>query len=238
MVQRGASSYLSTPSRLEALPAVDFDHVISGAMHDDEMWLVKLDDGHVRTMTLEELDAAYQRDEIHERTMICRDGGDRWITLAEELGLEPPPPPRSTSPSVLPVVADVGDDHDHDHDHVGFSSSRKGTRIFAIMIGVLVLGAFGVFAATTAVNANRTRARAALASQLAAAAALEARTRAAEPEPEATTQPRDANKPQQLQRRNKTRNQGNAAPQQAPDKPAGTVFTTGGDDHDPLNAKL
>jgi len=205
-------------------------------MNDEDMWLVKLDDGHVRSMTLDELDAAFQRDEIHERTMICREGGDRWITLAEELGMEPPPPP-SVTPSVLPVVADVGD-HDHDHDHVALRSSRKGTRVFAIVLGTIVLGAFGTFAATTAVNASRTRARAALASQLAAAAALEARAREAEPEPEATTQTQNANKPQAIPRK-KTRNQGNAGTQQAPqDKPAATVFTNGGNEHDPLNAKL
>jgi hypothetical protein len=202
-------------------------------MHEDDMWLVKLDDGHVRSMTLDQLDAAFQRDEIHERTMICRDGGDRWITLAEELGLESPPPaPRSTSPSVLPVVADVDDD-----DHHAFAGSRKGTRVIAVVLGTLVLGAFGVFAATTAVNASRTRARAALASQLAAAAALEARAHDNDPEPEATTQTRDANKPQTRERRKRSTN--NNGTQQAPqDKPAGTVFTTGGDDHDPLNAKL
>ena len=205
--------------------------------HDEEMWLVKLDDGHVRSMTLDELDAAFQRDEIHERTMICRDGGDRWITLAEELGLEPSAPPPSSSsatPSVLPVVADVDDD---DHDHHAFSRSRKGTRVVGIMLGVIVLGAFGAFATMTAVNASRTRARAALASQLAAAAALDARAHDNDPEPEATVQTQNTNKPQTLQRK-KTRNQGNASPQQAPDKPSGTVFTTGGDEHDPLNAKL
>lgn len=200
-------------------------------MHDDEMWLVKLDDGHVRSMTLDELDAAFQKDEIHERTMICRDGGDRWITLGEELGLESSPP--AATPSVLPVVSDVDD-----HDHVAFSSSRKGTRVIAIVLGTLVLGAFGAFAAMTAVNASRTRARAALASQLAAAAALEARAHDNDPEPEATTQTRDANKPQTRERR-RTRSNGNAAQPQAPqDKPAATVFTTGGNEHDPLNAKL
>lgn len=202
--------------------------------HDEEIWLVKLDDGHVRSMTLEELDAAYQRDEIHERTMICRDGGARWITLAEELGLEASAPPVTPTPSVLPVVVDADD-----HDHHAFSGSRKGTRVVAVVLGTIVLGAFGAFAATTAVNASRTRARAALASQLAAAAALEARAHDNDPEPEATTQQmRDANKPQAIPRR-KTRNQGNTGTPQAPqDKPAGTVFTTGGDEHDPLNAKL
>jgi hypothetical protein len=203
-------------------------------MHDDEMWLVKLDDGHVRSMTLDELDAAFQRDEIHEGTMICRSDGDRWITLAEELGIEPSaPPPVTPTPSAPPVVADVAEDH-----HEALSSSRKGTRVVAVVLATLVLGAFGAFAATTAVNASRTRARAALASQLAAAAALEARAHDNDPEPEATTQTRDANKPQTRERR-RTKSTNGAQPQQAPqDKPAATVFTTGGDEHDPLNAKL
>ena len=204
--------------------------------HDEDIWLVKLDDGHVRSMTLDELDAAFQKDEIHERTMICRSDGDRWITLAEEIGGAPTPTPSPTptpTPSVLPVVADVGEDH------APISSSRKGTRIVAGLLGVIVLGAFGAFAATTAVNASRTRARAALASQLAAAAALEARAHDNDPEPEATTQARDTNKPQTRERRRNVRNQGSGGTQQAPqDKPAATVFTTGGDEHDPLNAKL
>jgi hypothetical protein len=213
--------------------------------HDEDLWLVKLDDGHVRSMTLDELDAAFQSDEIHERTMICRDGGDRWITLAEELGLESPTttptppapaPPPSVTASVSPVARDIVDDDDHDHK--AFSGSRKGTRVIAILLGTIVLGAFGAFATLTAVNASRTRARAALASQLAAAAALEARAHDNDPEPEATTQTRDSNKPQTRERRRNTKNQGNGTQQAPQDKPAGTVFTTGGDDHDPLNAKL
>ena len=195
-------------------------------MHDDEIWLVKLDDGHVRSMTLDELDAAFQRDEIHDGTMICRSDGDRWITLAQEIGHAP-------TPSTPPVVAEVDDDH------VALSSSRKGTRIVAIVLGTIVLGAFGTFAATTAVNVSRTRARAALASQLAAAAALEARAHDSDPEPETVVQTKDPNKSPTRERRRNTKNRGSADPQQAPqDKPAATVFTTGGDDHDPLNAKL
>ena len=196
--------------------------------HDEDMWLVKLDDGHVRSMTLDELDAAFQKDEIHEGTMICRSDGDQWITLAEEIGGAPPAP----TPSTPPVVADVGEDH------APIASSRKGTRVVATVLGVIVLGAFGTFAATTAVNASRTRARAALASQLAAAAALEARAREAEPEPSATIETRDSNKPQTRERRRNVRNQGNTVQQAPQDKPAATVFTTGGDEHDPLNAKL
>ena len=42
----------------------------------------------------------------------------------------------------------------------------------------------------------------------------------------------------QTRERRRTRNQGTATPQTPADKPAATVFTTGGDDHDPLNAKL
>ena len=203
-------------------------------MHDDEMWLVKLDDGRVRSMTLDELDASYQRGEIHERTMICRDGGDRWITLADELGeaeSAPPPPPDAT-PSTPPVVADLGDDH-----HPSFASSRKGTRVVAILLGVVVLGAFGAFAAITAVNASRTRARAALAAQLMAEAAA-AHAHDNDPEPEATAPAMDPAQPRAVQHRNKKHVTGNAAPRTWEDKPASTVFTNGGDEHDPLNAKL
>jgi len=199
-------------------------------MHD-EIWLVKLDDGRVRSMTLDELDASYQRGEIHERTMICRDGGDRWITLADELGEAESAPPDAT-PSTPPVVADMDDEP-----HASFASSRKGTRVVAILLGVVVLGAFGAFAAMTAVNASRTRARAALAAQLMAEAAA-AHAHDSDPEPEATAPSKDPTEPHAVRRHEKKRNTQSAAPRTWEDKPASTVFTNGGDEHDPLNAKL
>ena len=59
------------------VPGIDF---VAGASFASLAWsanegMLKLDDGRVRSMTLDELDAAFQKDEIHERTMICRSGG-------------------------------------------------------------------------------------------------------------------------------------------------------------------
>ena len=57
-------------------------------LHD--LWHVQVDVGDVRWMTLDDLDAAYQRDCIGEETLVRREGGARWATLGEVAGIAAP----------------------------------------------------------------------------------------------------------------------------------------------------
>ncbi len=209
---------------------------------ENEEWLVKLDSGDVRMMTLDELDAAFQAGTIHEDTLVRRDGTDKWIKLAEEIGgSEPQVPPSQVAPthaavvqptmSTHPVVTDVAlPDDDID---VAVRSSRKRTRVIGVLVAVAVLGLFASFAVMTAVNASRTRARAALAAAIVVTPPAQV---AAEPEPEPTSTSKDVKQNIIRKRRANAQQTGNQPPPE--DKPAATVFKQGGDAYDPLNAKL
>lgn len=64
------------------------------------MWLVRLPDGGVRAVTLEQLDNAYQRDFITGDTEVLEEGTSEWRKLRELIGEEeapPPPPPMPVS---------------------------------------------------------------------------------------------------------------------------------------------
>lgn len=203
---------------------------------ENEEWLVKLDSGDVRMMTLDELDAAFQAGTVHEDTLVRRDGTDKWIKLAEEIGgSEPQVPPSQVAVqptmSTHPVVTDVAlPDDDID---VSIRSSRKRTRVIGALVAVAVVGLFGSFAVMTAVNASRTRARAALAAAIVVTPPAQV---AAEPEPEPTSTSKDVKQNIIRKRRANAQQTGNQPPPE--DKPAATVFKQGGDAYDPLNAKL
>jgi hypothetical protein len=55
---------------------------------NDDLWFVELPGGRTRAMTLEELDAAYQKGEIDEATRVRKDGEVEWSTLAVVAGLD------------------------------------------------------------------------------------------------------------------------------------------------------
>lgn len=59
------------------------------------MWLVRLPNGGVRAVTLEQLDDAYQRDFITGDTEVLEEGTSEWRKLRELIGDDeaPPPPP-------------------------------------------------------------------------------------------------------------------------------------------------
>lgn len=75
--------------------------------NDLELWHVQLG-GAVRTMTLDELDRAFQSGVIDERTMVLKAGALRWTTLGELAGLESqaPPPPQAGSLGAAVRVVD------------------------------------------------------------------------------------------------------------------------------------
>ncbi len=68
--------------------------------NDLELWHVQIGGG-VRTMTLDELDQAFQSGVIHERTMVLRSGALHWTTLGDVAGIDEHPN------SIAPVATDV-----------------------------------------------------------------------------------------------------------------------------------
>lgn len=68
---------------------------------EGNLWYVKLGDGDVERMTLDELDEAFQGGRIDENNMILAAGSDQWMRLSDLLGLAdatPPPPPPTPAP--------------------------------------------------------------------------------------------------------------------------------------------
>jgi hypothetical protein len=137
-----------------------------------EFWHVQLPDGSVSTMTLDELDTAFQCGRISEKTYVLKQGDSTWATLASLLGLdEAPPLPPARAPvaqaylapstpgnfadfaavnSLRPVVSDVDDDE------LDFGASpfrrRSKKRAVAITASVLAIAAVGAFVATFGPN--------------------------------------------------------------------------------------
>jgi hypothetical protein len=60
-------------------------------MSVDGMWYVKLADGDVDRVTLEQLDEAFQNGQIDETSMVLADGADQWTKLSDLLGLSEDP---------------------------------------------------------------------------------------------------------------------------------------------------
>jgi hypothetical protein len=102
----------------------------AAATTEAEFWHVQLPSGEVRYMSLEELDAAFQRDEITAKTFVLKEGEKTWQKLGELLGLDEVAadsvavpvapysigsvPPQSMPSSIRPVVADVVELEDDD----------------------------------------------------------------------------------------------------------------------------
>ncbi len=216
----------------------------------NEEWLVQLASGDVRLMTLEELDAAFQEGLVDESTLVRRDGASKWHRLVDELAAaeqaQPEPAPASlpaprssassslqavVTPSEAPVVAsNVSLPELDDELHAVMRRSRKRTLIASSVIATAVIG---VFATVTAVNVVRMQKHAAVMTDVAPPLRV---TAPSDPEPEMKVHDDAKTKRDRNVRRNKANGSG-ATTDQAPDMTK-TPFHSGGDDHDPLNAKL
>lgn len=138
-------------------------------MSDQDLWQVKLSEGCVIDMTLDEIDTAFNAGRISARTSVLPPGDFRWTTLGDAAGLEDEdraeeratmPAPYSSAPySIAPVAADIADvtppppmfdlgsDDGIDVDlesHAGLPKRRKGG-VFGKVVGVAAL--FGVLIA-------------------------------------------------------------------------------------------
>jgi hypothetical protein len=74
---------------------------------DGNLWYVKLADGDVERVTLDQLDEAFQGGQIDENSMVLAAGSEKWMRLADLLGLAdatpPPPPPTPTPQNAVPT---------------------------------------------------------------------------------------------------------------------------------------
>lgn len=55
---------------------------------DEDLWLVKLADGRVRSMTVDDMDAALERGELDAKTEVQAPDSDSWTTLGVVAGLD------------------------------------------------------------------------------------------------------------------------------------------------------
>src|SRR5579859_7108536 len=120
-----------------------------------ELWYVKLPDGDVASLTLDELDEAFQAGTIDPRTMVLPAGATQWALLGELAGLDQPASPpaagspvRRGSPPVLPnsmrpVSVDLGIyGEDFDEALRPRKNGRRWIWGVALVLGVVGLAGF------------------------------------------------------------------------------------------------
>jgi hypothetical protein len=129
------------------------------------LWYVKLPDGDVEPVTLDELDEAFQAGHINENTMVLADGETQWARLGDLAGLDQPAqrpapqrpaqydyaapaPYRAPMPvlpaaypppmprSLRPVSVDLGEFDDD----ISFQTPKKSKKW---MVGVVLVGVLG-----------------------------------------------------------------------------------------------
>jgi hypothetical protein len=133
-------------------------------MSDHDLWQVKLSEGCVVEMTLDEIDTAFNAGRIAARTSVLPPGDLRWTTLGEAAGLEDAglaeddrpaePAPYSLAPVAYeahanpqPLLYDFGDGIDVDLESNAGLPRRRG--IFGKVVGVAVLFAVLIGAGIT-----------------------------------------------------------------------------------------
>ena len=125
-------------------------------MSDHDLWQVKLSEGCVVEMTLDEIDTAFNAGRISARTSVVPPGDFRWTTLGDAAGLEDEEREAEPAPySIAPVAYEMnatpqpplydfgGDDIDVDLESNAGLPKRRG--VFGKVVGVTVI--FGVLVA-------------------------------------------------------------------------------------------
>jgi hypothetical protein len=120
-------------------------------MSDHDLWQVKLSEGCVVEMTLDEIDTAFNAGRINARTSVLPPGDFRWTTLGDAAGLEDDDRPTEPAPySIAPVAADIGADFastppppmvdlDYDVDLSSAAGVPKKGSLFGKVVGVGLL---------------------------------------------------------------------------------------------------
>jgi hypothetical protein len=82
---------------------------VNASTQDDaeEQYYVLHDNQETELMTLDQLDAAFQEDRIHEETLVCRVGDTKWLKLRELANLDEEEPEQAAPEPVAPVPQPV-----------------------------------------------------------------------------------------------------------------------------------
>jgi hypothetical protein len=163
-----------------------------------DVWEVQVSAGVLETMTLDELDAAFQGGRITEQTFVREHGTEVWSTLAIVAGIDSAPEPIPSMPnSMAPVVADLYDgvplsyipqlkpmfaappkpdfDLDLDFDSaVAFKTSKKKTVAVALGIAAAVASLLGLIIVSAGSSDGSEANKSAAAAPIAAAVSLPA----------------------------------------------------------------
>jgi hypothetical protein len=105
---------------------------------DLELFHVSLRDGSVRTMTIDQVDEAFNAGVIDAKTPVVRAGDLRWSTLGEIAGLDDEAPPQASyvPSSVAPMALD------DDEIPPELRPKRRG-RVFAKALALVVIAGLG-----------------------------------------------------------------------------------------------
>jgi hypothetical protein len=143
-----------------------------------DIWHVQVPGGEVRTLTLDQLDEAFQSGWIDAETLVFPAGGLGWARLGDVAGLDDiseTPPPVSAVNSVAPIALDVAPQAAPAHaesltavddDDLPELKPRRGKRVLSVITTLAVLGGLG-FAGFTKYDATRSAARIAAAAAVA-----------------------------------------------------------------------
>ena len=117
-------------------------------MNDVDIWHVKLASGETRTLSLDELDAAFHAGWITPRTLVLPAGALRWAPLGEVAGLddETPEPievmPNSIAPLAFDTFAQLDDVELSEEEKHAFRP-RRGRKVFGVMTALIVVAGLG-----------------------------------------------------------------------------------------------
>jgi hypothetical protein len=174
---------------MNARPKHDSVDLYNDVAPEERTWKVRMPNGATRTMTIEELDAAFDKAEIGLTTLVQRPSGGEWRTLGEAAGVDDSIRPVSSDfelidipkPPPLPRMATETKLSEEELATVA-RPRRSGRRLAAVaMIGLLVGGVVAwrympakpmTALATTTIMAPHSPAAAAAAPPPAAGAAL------------------------------------------------------------------
>ncbi len=117
-----------------------------------DIWHVKLDNGQVQSLTLDQLDAGYKDGWIRGRTPVLQAGAVTWKPLRDVAGLDPSGSYEALPASVAPFAVDVPVDVELSADEVPaeLRPKKRGGAIFGALIAVVAVGALAF--ATTRTN--------------------------------------------------------------------------------------
>jgi F0F1-type ATP synthase epsilon subunit len=223
--------------------------------HED-IWHVQLPTGEVRTFTIDQLDAAFQVEMIHEGCYVRREGAMTWRTLAEELADEAPQPQpqpvAQPAPVPAPVVsyqpiystAPMVSSLDADEVPASFRGGSK-KKVVAILGGVAAIAAIAVFGVTR-LGASAQDAAAAAGAAVNVTPSTPGANAPSDPAPAAEPKLTEAQRKalaemdqaneRKAEERRKTRLEN--APRSSKPYKSEKPFSKGGNKYDPLNAKL